>query len=127
MRALITIAMVAAGFAHVTAVRAADLPIDGTADYSTRQTAVGYPAGSIVVYDYQSGVVVRSYWRAPWRHRHYFPVTGTPPEIGRDEDLSAPSEPPEPAQTFRRHWSTSSAFDAETPRGRVPPLNPPLK
>jgi len=127
MRALIAIAIVAAGYAGVTVVRAADLPVDGTADYSTWQTAIGYPAESIVVYDYQSGVVVRPYWGAPWRHRHYFPATGILPAIGRYEDLSASRDMPEPAQTFRRHWSTSSAFESEAPRGRMPQPNPPLK
>ena len=27
-------------------------------------------------YDDQPGVVVRAYWEAPWRYRHYFPATG---------------------------------------------------
>lgn len=106
--------------ASIAAARAADLPFERSGEtYSTRQTAVGIPAGSVVVYDFHSGVVVRSYWRTPWRNRHYFPVTGVQPEFGRDEDLSAPRDIPEPAQSFRRHWSTTSAFESEAPR-RVP-------
>ena len=119
--------------ASIAAANAADLPFERSGDtYTTRQTVVGYPAGTIVVHDFHSGVVVRSYWRTPWRNRHYFPVTGVQPEVGRDEDLSAPRDIPEPAQTFRRHWSTSSAFESEAPR-RIPqfdldrvPANPPL-
>jgi hypothetical protein len=65
------------------------------------------------VYDDQPGVVVRAYWRAPWRDYHYFPATGMRPRIGRYENLSSVSRPPKPAKTFRRAWSNEWAFAHE--------------
>lgn len=134
MRALGAIAVIVCGFAGCTAVRAADLPTESSSKYTTHQSAVGYRTGQIVVYDFQPGVVVRAYWSAPWRKRHYFPTTDGKPEIGRDEDLSATGGTPEPAETFQRSWSTSSAFLPEAPRGRIAPPEfdrpqypPPLK
>ena len=129
MRALGAIAVIVCGFAGCTAVRAADLPAESSSktetssNYTTRSSAIGYRTGPIVVYDFQPGVVVRAYWRTPWRNRHYFPTTGGKPEIGRDEDLSATGGTLEPAETFQRSWSTSSAFLPEAPRSRVAPLD----
>ncbi len=121
MRALVAIAIFACGlFPGVTAARAGDLPADRSADYSTRQFATGHRTAPLVIYDYQPGVVVRAYWIAPWRHRHYYPTTGDKPEIGREEDLSAGAgSAPEPAETFSRSWSTSSAFLPEAPRAET--------
>jgi len=133
MRALVAIAIFVGGLAGnlagVPSARAADRAADRSETYSTRSPGIGLRIGQMVVYDFQPGVVVRAYWRAPWRNRHYFPTTGEKPEIGRDEDLSVTSRPSEPAETFQRYWSTSSAFLPEAPRGRVPPLDaeqPPL-
>jgi hypothetical protein len=123
MRVLYAVVPIVLGIAGATAVRAADLPAAAAETYSTRQSAIGHHTGAILVYDFQPGVIARAYWRAPWRHRHYFPVTGRKPEIGRDEDLSATGSAPESAETFQRSWSTSSAFVPEAPRGRVPPLD----
>jgi hypothetical protein len=116
----------------VTAVRAADLPIDSSSRYSTYAPALGERVAPLVIYDYHPGVVVRAYWQAPWRHRHYYPRTGERPEIGRDEDLSAPYEPYEPAKTFRRHWSNAADFPsarliASRPRTEPSPNPGPLK
>jgi hypothetical protein len=84
-----------------------------------------------VIYDFEPGIVVRAYWATPWRHRHYFPTTGEKPESGRNEDLSAGAAgAPEPAETFQRFWSTSSAFLPELPRdpdGQTPPVEQPLQ
>ena len=30
----------------------------------------------VIVFDYEPGVMVRTYWLPPWRNRHYFPRTG---------------------------------------------------
>jgi hypothetical protein len=125
MRVLVAVALIALGIASVTAASAADLPSVRSDGYSTRASAFGHRASPLVVYDYQPGVIVRAYWLAPWRHRHYFPVTGVKPEIGRDEDLSANTGgAPEPAETFQRYWSTSSAFMPEAPRASAQPLEP---
>ena len=58
----------------------------------------------LIVYDYQPGVIVRSYWLAPWQNRHYFPKTGKRPKVGRLERVTAhKSSPP---QDFYRSWSS---------------------
>ncbi len=130
MRALAAILFFALGTAGVCA---ADIPSDQGETYSTRTIGYGDRAGVQVVYDFVPGIEVRPYWLAPWRHRHYYPTTGEKPDIGRDEDLSAPSSETERPETFKRHWSTSSALTPRLPRGRerlddAPPPNPaPLK
>ncbi len=123
MRVLYATALIVLGLTGVSAASAADLPRERSGTYSTRASAIGHRTAPLVVYDFQSGVVVRAYWLAPWRHRHYFPTTGEKPEVGRDEDLSATSSAPEPAETFQRYWSTSSAFLPEQPRASGKPFD----
>lgn len=115
MRVLLALALLVFG---ITSARPADLPGErGTGQYSYRAvTVTGTRAAQSLTYQYEAGVLVRAYWRAPWRHRHYFPTTGEQPEIGRDEDLSATSGTLEPAESYHRYWSTSSAFSGESPR-----------
>ena len=139
MRVLLAIALLGFGIAGGSAARAADLPVDRDGFYSPRYFEHGQRAGMLLVYEYEPGVVVRAYWRAPWRHHHYFPATGEPPDIGRDEDLSATGTPPRPAQTFWRSWSNAAAFKHERhvrvrpldeqpmPRAARPPAKPRLK
>ena len=98
------------GFAGLGAARAADLPLDGSAQYSTYGDVSGERSGSILVYDSQPGVVVRAYWQAPWRNRHYFPRTGKRPRIGRAENLSAPRPHYQMAESYYRAWSTNALF-----------------
>ena len=123
MRVVFAVALIVLGIAGVSAASAADLSIDRSANYSSRSYAIGQRIAPLVVYDYQPGVLVRAYWLAPWRHRHYFPHTGKQPVIGRAEDLYAKRSTLRPAKTFRRSWSTSSALLSEPPRGRVRPLD----
>jgi hypothetical protein len=128
MRVLFAVASIALGFAGVTAASAADLPTERPESYSTGTYAIGQRTAQFVIYDYRPGVVVRAYWLAPWRHRHYYPTAGEKPEIGRDEDPSAPSTASEPPESFYRSWSASSVFLREEPRGHQPPQIPgPLK
>ena len=109
MRALFALAILALGIAPFSAASAADLPA-GRVAYTTHLGASAR-ARQIVIFDDQPGVRVRAYWQAPWRNRHYFPNGDGKPELGRDEDLSAGSGgAPEPAETFYREWSTSSAI-----------------
>jgi len=119
MRVLFALAAIVLGVASADA---ADLDFsrglrDGYAAYGAR-------AQQIIVYDYRPGVIVRAYWRAPWRNRHYFPTTGEKPEIGRDEDLAAPSNVSAAPDSFERSWSTC-AICGERPldgaRDRSPP------
>ncbi len=116
MRTLLATVSTVCCLAGVGAAGAADLSGDGS--YSTRSYGIGQRTAPLVIYDYQPGVVVRAYWHAPWRNRHYYPTTGERPEIGRDEDLSAPSEPTQPGATYKRYWSTS--FLPERPLAGAP-------
>jgi len=106
------------------AVWAASSVAASAADSSAGGTGYGPYAYSpriepLIVYDYQPGVIVRSYWWAPWQNRHYFPKTGKRPKVGRHERVTArQSSPP---QTFYRSWSVSSVFAPELP----PPPNQP--
>ncbi len=76
----------------------------------------GRPAGPLVVYDFEPGVVVRAYWLAPWRNRHYYPSTGEQPISGRNEAIPPDGrELPEPAEKFYRMWSTSELFARDAP------------
>jgi hypothetical protein len=71
----------------------------------------------LIIYDYQPGVIVRSYWWSPWQNRHYFPKTGKRPKVGRLERVTVrKSSPP---QDFYRSWSVSSVF--------APGLPPPME
>ncbi len=105
MRVLLAIALL--GFGIAGAARAADLP----ADYPRTYFEHGQRSEMVWFYDDQPGVVVRAYWEAPWRYRHYFPATGIAPHIGRYENLSAVSRPMKPAKTYRRSWSNNWAFE----------------
>lgn len=124
MRVLFAVALISLGLAGVSAASAADLPSVQSNDYSTRSFAAGQRAEPLVIYDDQPGVLVRAYWLAPWRHRHYFPATGKRPRIGRYENLSAVGRPSKPAQTFQRSWSNAWAYEHELPRARALPLDP---
>ena len=99
MRVLLAIALLSVAFAA----RAADLPVENF-DVAQR-------AEMVWLYDDQPGVVVRAYWSEPWHNQHYFPYTGLRPRVGRHENLSAPSHPSKPAQTYRRTWNNNWAFE----------------
>jgi hypothetical protein len=116
MRLAFALATVTLGIAGISAASAADVPRDNLSGYSTHYSAHGHRAGQFWIYDFQPGVIVRAYWRAPWRNRHYYPTTGEKPDSGRLEDLSPGAGAPEPAETFQRSWSTSSAFIPELRR-----------
>lgn len=121
MRVLIAASALVLCVAGMTTARGADLPFDGNAHFSTGAYLTGQRSGTITVYDSQPGIVVRAYWQSPWRNRHYYPRTGERPEVGRDEDLSAPREHYVPAATFYRSWSTMS-LDLPVP----PPIKAPV-
>ena len=124
MRVLVAAALIVIGLAGVTAAGAADFPVGRSDGYSTGSYGHGRHAGQLLVYDSEPGVAVRPYWLAPWRHRHYFPATGMRPKIGRKENLAARAVAPKPAKTFRRSWSTASAFLPEASLASAPPRDP---
>jgi hypothetical protein len=119
MRAFLAIASLAFVIAGTASASAADRPIarasNGGVIYSA---AIGDTAGQIVIWDVQPGVAIRPYWSAPWRYRHYFPVTGKKPKIGRVENWSV-RRSIRRAPGYYRYWSTVSAYPSVLPRGRV--------
>jgi hypothetical protein len=130
MRALGIIAILLVGIAGVTAARAADLPRERVErSVITHHVQYGRRVAPLVIYDFQPGVVVRAYWLAPWRHRHYFPFGYAKP----DPDLAPANDgPPEPAESFERYWSTSQTFLRELPlplraRDQAPPDDQPFQ
>ena len=131
MRALFALAILALASAGSGAARAADVPVDRVA-YTTGYVVGGVRAGQFLILDHEPGVLVRAYWRAPWRNRHYFPRTGKAPKFGRREVMFKGA--PKPAKSFYREWWTSSAIvgadvyypEPET-RDGPPRPNDPLK
>jgi hypothetical protein len=121
-----------AGFAAVA--EATELPVHRVGYGGFTYNAVGRHAAPVWVLDDQPGVVVRAYWLAPWQGRHYYPVTGNRPRVGRLEKISA-TRHYKPAASYYRYWSTSSAVLPELPRGPRPAVDgeatryvePPLK
>jgi hypothetical protein len=96
------------------------------ADASAGGPAAGYGPDAyspriepLIVWDYQPGVIVRSYWWSPWQNRHYFPKTGKRPKVGRLEHVTARKS--SVAQDYYRSWSVSSVFAPGLP---PPPMQP---
>ena len=73
----------------------------------------------LIVYDYEPGVIVRSYWLPPWQGRHYFPRTGKRPKVGRHEHKMPARK--SMAEDYFRSWSVSSVFAPDLP---PPPMLP---
>jgi hypothetical protein len=73
----------------------------------------------VIIYDYEPGVIARSYWDAPWGNRHYFPSTGRRPKSGRLERVS--SRRISHAEDYYRFWSVSSVFAPQSPPLAVRP------
>lgn len=119
MRAFLAIASLAFVITGVTSASAADGPAaranKGDVIYGA---AIGDTAGQIVFWDVQPGVAIRPYWSAPWRYRHYFPVTGKRPKVGRAENWSV-HRAVRRATPYYRYWSTVSAYPPAWPRGQV--------
>jgi hypothetical protein len=81
----------------------------------------GVRVAPIVIYDYQPGVRVRAYWRAPWRHRHYYPTTDKAQRDRDDDPSDDAGQAPAPAESFHREWSTSSAVSVPPDYWPAPP------
>lgn len=123
MRALLAISLLVFGVVVTT-------PAEAGRRHYYYHASIGRRALPIVVYDYEPGVVVRAYWRAPWRNRHYFPTGHKVDITARDENVSARSARPiKPAESFHREWSTSSSFAPDDAQANMPPIentSPPL-
>ncbi len=90
------------------------------------RAAIFAPAGQIVEWDFEPGVVVRAYWLPPYAGRHYFPSSGTAPQIGRKENLES-SVAPKPAKSFYREYSSFPVEPVEPPLMMGPPPSDPSK
>jgi len=111
----------ALGIASGGTAAAADLGPNGP------RGAIFAPAGQIVEWDFEPGVVVRAYWLPPYAGRHYFPSSGTTPQLGRKENLESSVEP-KPAKSFYREWSTFPPEpDEQAPMMMTPPPSGPSK
>jgi hypothetical protein len=120
MRAPLAIAVLfAALIGGTAAVRAADLSPRVLERGPNYDIEPGRPAGQILIYDYEPGVVLRAWWLPPWRHRHYFPFGAARPAALRP----ARRLPPQRAERFERSWSTCSRCDSDAPRVVGRPLD----
>jgi hypothetical protein len=117
MRFFLAVLTVALGLAGTGVAVAADLSGNFSGGYGG-----GYRAEPLLIYSYEPGVVIRTYWAEPWRNHRYFPSNGHRPKMGRLENLSAVSRHLPEAQPFYRSWSTSDvSYVPEPPRHRVQP------
>jgi hypothetical protein len=104
------------GAVGVVAANAADFPGGhGSGSGSGAYSSFGTRIEPVIVYDFEPGVIVRSYWYAPWQNRHYFPKTGRPPKVGRRELI--PAHRVSSGEDYYRFWSVSSVFLPEVPSG----------
>lgn len=114
-----TISAITICLAAGSAATAADAPAGGPA--AGNGVYVPYIARiePVIVYDYEPGVIVRSYWLPPWQGRHYFPRTGKRPKVGRHEHKMPARQ--SAAEDYFRSWAVSSVFAPELP---PPPMLP---
>jgi hypothetical protein len=107
------------GAASVAAANAADISagfnVSGSNGVYSSYVARMEP---VIVFDFEPGVIVRSYWYPPWRNRHYFPRTGKRPRIGRREIL--PKHGMSKPEEYFRFWSASSFPSDSSGRYAVP-------
>ena len=103
--AVIVVCSLAASAADISGVHVGG----GYSDYAP----FGARIEPMIVYDYEPGVIVRSYWYAPWGNRHYFPSTGRRPKSGRLERISGHRI--SKVEDYYRFWSVSSVFAPELP------------
>ena len=93
------------------AANAADL--SGGQNVGVSGYTYAFRAEPVIIYDYQPGVIVRTYWDVPWNNRHYFPKTGHRPKSGRLEHF--PKRRVSKAEDYFRVWATSSRFPVAPP------------
>ena len=114
------VAALLVGALGVTTASAADGPAfgNGLGAYSY----FGARIEPVIIYDFEPGVIVRSYWDVPWQNRHYFPKTGRRPKAGRVEHM--PARRISEAEDYYRRWSVSSVFGpVQIPPGAYPAPN----
>ena len=104
MRFVFASFVIAAAVLLPAPVRAADL---------TGVWAAAVHAEPFVVYDYEPGIIVRTYWLPPLGGRHYFPSSTTAPVLGRHEQL--PSTPVSDKRNFHREWLSFPVDTIEQP------------
>jgi hypothetical protein len=104
------------GAVGVGASDAADLAGAGLGGGSGVYAPYAVRAEPVIIYDYEPGVIVRSYWYPPLDNRHYFPRTGRRPRVGRLEHW--PARVASKPQEYYRYWSASSVFSSQQIPGR---------
>jgi hypothetical protein len=119
MRFLVAIAILAVALTGAAGARAADLRSGLSARY-VNYAPVGAIAAPQIVYDFEPGVIVRPYWLAPWRNRHYFPFG----HDRWDRHKVHAWVRPRPAQSFHQYWSNAQAFVRPWPRYDRMPVQP---
>lgn len=121
MRVLIAMVLLLFGAA---AASAADVDGARAGHVVVRYGPVGRPAGQVLTYDWESGVVVRPYWLSPWRDRHYFPFGRDRFDVHRKR---AHWVPPRPARSYYRSWSASSGLAKPPRHSQSPRTHPPIQ
>ena len=101
------------GVAGIAAANAADLT-GGRGGYGGDYWSFGARMEPVIVYDFEPGVIVRSYWHPPLDNRHYFPRTGRRPKLGRLEHW--PARRIQKPEEYYRYWSVSSVFAPQQAR-----------
>jgi len=96
------------GAVGVAAANAADLGGSGVGGGYGVYASYAVRMEPVIIYDYEPGVIVRSYWYPPLDNRHYFPRTGRRPRVGRLEHW--PARAAAKPQEYYRYWSASSVF-----------------
>jgi hypothetical protein len=127
MRVSFAAAILVFGIAASAPVAAADLIIApgatiGNVSHGQMSYGGGFYGerlGSVIVYDYEPGVITRAWFLPPWRSQHYIPATGHKPRVGRAENLSI-RHPVKPAQSFYRVWSTTALVFPDAALDRAP-------
>jgi hypothetical protein len=104
------------GVVGVAAADAADLAGGGLSGGYGVYTPYAVRMEPVIIYDYEPGVIVRSYWYPPLDNRHYFPRTGRRPRVGRLEHW--PARAISKPQEYYRYWSASSVFGPQQIPGR---------
>jgi hypothetical protein len=104
------------GVVGVAAANAADLAGGGLNGGYGVYTPYAVRMEPMIIYDYEPGVIVRSYWYPPLDNRHYFPRTGRRPRVGRLEHW--PARAISKPQEYYRYWSASSVFAPQQIPGR---------
>lgn len=112
------------GVVGVVAANAADISGQNVSSGYAGYSPFGARIEPVIIYDFEPGVIVRSYWYPPWDNRHYFPKTGRRPKVGRRESIA--KHRASGSRDYYRFWSVSSVFLPEVPSSYARPYVRPV-